>query len=156
MLISFQFDPPLVDDCHFCTVPVFPVSVKVPLFVPLHTEALEFTTPPVGPALTVSVDVLLGVAPSLFVNKALYCPASPLTGEAIVYVAEVAPEISVQTLLIFFCHLIVGVGKPLAAAEKDTELPTQVETELLGCVVTTGMNCVMVILSIVIVPDDPE
>jgi len=31
---SVQITPPSVENCHFCTVPVFPVSVKVPEFVP--------------------------------------------------------------------------------------------------------------------------
>ncbi len=66
------------------------------------------------------------------VYSARYWPASATTGVEMVYVFEVAPEMSVHTLLIFFCHFTVGVGKPLAAAVKVTLVPAHTEGEALG------------------------
>ncbi|MEQ9490909.1 MAG: hypothetical protein RIM72_18175, partial [Alphaproteobacteria bacterium] len=48
-----------VDDCHLVMLPVWPLSVKVVLFVPLHTVAPPEILPPTDPGPTVTVAVLL-------------------------------------------------------------------------------------------------
>ena len=67
--ISVQLVPLLVDDCHFNTLPVWPVNVNVPLFAPVQTVLLPFTVPAIvgsGQVVTVSVaacDVIVAVQP---------------------------------------------------------------------------------------------
>ena len=49
--MSVQVVPPFIDFCHFVIVPVYPVSVKVPLVPPDETD------PPVGEETTETVAV---------------------------------------------------------------------------------------------------
>jgi hypothetical protein len=49
------------EDCHLDTVPVWPLRVKVVLFVPEHTDALPATLPPTETGLTVSEVPLTAV-----------------------------------------------------------------------------------------------
>ena len=53
--MSFQMLPPLVDDCHFVTLPMCPLNVRVPLLVPAQTVALAETVPPADAWLMVIV-----------------------------------------------------------------------------------------------------
>ena len=57
LLISIQFVPPFVDDCHLVTVPVCPLNDSVPELVPLQTIASELTVPPCETGSTVIVNV---------------------------------------------------------------------------------------------------
>lgn len=53
--ISVQLPPPSVLNCHLVMVPAWPLSVTVPLLVPVHTVVLPLTLPPVAVALIVMV-----------------------------------------------------------------------------------------------------
>ncbi len=66
------------------------------------------------------------------------------------YVAEVAPEMSVQVVpSVLNCHLTVGVGEPLAAAMKLAMAP-EVTVLLVGCVVTAGSVCTVNVTAVVV------
>ncbi len=57
LLISLNVAPPSVELCHFATVPVCPLNVRVPVFVPEHTVAAELTAPPTDTGFTVMATV---------------------------------------------------------------------------------------------------
>ena len=58
--ISVHVVPPSVDNCHLTTLPVRPLSVNYPLFVPAQTETFELTVPPCDTGYTVIVKVEFG------------------------------------------------------------------------------------------------
>ena len=53
--IGVHVDPPLVEDSHLLMLPVFPLNVNVPLFVPEQTAELVPTVPPTETGFTVIV-----------------------------------------------------------------------------------------------------
>jgi hypothetical protein len=58
-----QVVPPLVEDCHINTDPVWPVNVMFPLLLPEHTVAAPPVVPPTVAGFTVNVAVPLNVWP---------------------------------------------------------------------------------------------
>ena len=61
LLISVHVKPPLTDDCHLTTIPVWPVSKTVPALTPEQAKRLvdELVVPPTDTALTVIDPVAL-------------------------------------------------------------------------------------------------
>ena len=55
MAIVVQVVPPLMEDSHLTTEPVWPLKASVPLLAPEQTAAFEATEPPTEPAFTVIV-----------------------------------------------------------------------------------------------------
>ena len=93
--------------------------------------------------LTVRMAPLLVAEPAELVATTVYVPASVEATLAMVYEALVAPPMLVP----FFRHWKVGVGEPLAATVKVTEVPA-VTVWLTGCIVITGALTAVVTTSV--------
>ena len=61
--VKLAVKPLLVEDCHFVTLPVWPLKVSTVLLVPLHTVAAPAILPPTLVGLTVTVPVALFADP---------------------------------------------------------------------------------------------
>src|ERR1700722_11258941 len=105
-----------------------------------------------GGVCTVKVAAFVVALPTTFVKTASY--SFPLIAWGIlvsVSAVDVAPLLLVKLLppLVLTCHCTVGVGFPLAAAGKVTELPA-VTVWLFGCVVMAGAKSTVRIAAFVV------
>ena len=65
ILVTFEEKLDTVDDCHLTILPVCPLSVKLVLFVPVHTLAPPAIVPPTLVGLTMILSVVLFAAEQL-------------------------------------------------------------------------------------------
>ena len=100
LVIGLQPEPPLMDDSHLITFPVWPESVRMPLLLPVQTAALPETVPPTLAAVTEKVAALVAVPLGVVT---LTLPEETLLTIAMIWVAvnEVTEETAVVPILTF-------------------------------------------------------